>query len=223
MKTPGGTTEPITSWSRPREMTNQSRIRGLATAGLLCAALAGCGTAVATSAPASTAPATTPPAPGAAGAPLAAASVAGCADVNQATSVTVVRHVLVVEPVTGGPRTYTQRRATLVRALFGDFCVALAHAVSLHPAIECPANFGTSYTGTFYDGQRVLATFIYVPTGCQELRLTASGQSRGTLLIGTAAAAAPHLKADLAAVLGLSESQVDGSPGSTIAPVKAGA
>jgi hypothetical protein len=192
--------ERMTSWLRPSGMTNQSRIRGLAAAGLLCAALAGCGTA-----PAATA---APPAPGAGGAALAAAPVAGCAGVNQATSVTVVRHLLVKEPLSGGTRTYIQRHARLVRALFGDFCAAIAHAVSLHPAIECPANFGTSYTGTFYAGQRVLATFVYGATGCQRIALTAAGRTRGTLLIGSAAAAAPHLKADLAAVLGVPKSQV---------------
>jgi hypothetical protein len=178
--------ERMTSWARPRGTTSQHRIRGLAAAGLLCAALAGCGTAAA---------ATT-------------VAVAGCAGVNQATSATIVRHLLVKEPLTGGTRTYTQRHARLVRALFGDFCAALAHAVSLHPAIACPVDFGTSYTGTFYAGQRVLATFVYGATGCQRVSLTAAGRTRGTLLIGAAAAAAPHLRADLAAVLGVPESQV---------------
>jgi hypothetical protein len=177
------------------------RIRGLAAAGLLCAALAACGTAAAAATPAA-------PAPRAGGAPLAAAAVPGCASVNQATSVTVVRHLLLKEPVSSGPRTYIQRHAALVRALFGDFCAAIAHAVTLQPAIMCPANFGTSYTGTFYAGERVLATFIYVPTGCQHLTLTATGRTRGTWLIGAAAAAAPHLRADLAAVLGVPKSQV---------------
>jgi hypothetical protein len=195
--------ERMTSWARPRGRTSQHRIRGLAAAGLLCAALAGCGTAVA-----STTPAAAPPAPGAGRAPQATAPVAGCAGVNQATSVTIVRHLLVKEPVTGGTRTYTQRHARLVRALFGDFCAALAHAVSLHPAIACPIDFGTSYTGTFYARDRVLATFVYGATGCQRIALTAAGRTRATLLIGAAAAAAPHLKADLAAVLGVPESQV---------------
>jgi hypothetical protein len=181
----------MTSWARSRGTMSPRRIRGLAAAGLLCAALAGCGAAAA---------ATTPAA--------AAAQKTGCASVSQATSVTVVRHLLLKEPVSSGPRTYHQRHATVVRALFGDFCAALAHAVTLHPAVMCPANFGTSYTGTFYAGQRVLATFIYVPTGCQHLSLTAAGRTRGTLLIGAAAAAAPHLRADLAAVLGVPKSQV---------------
>jgi len=180
-------------------MINRSRIHrlgtaGLLCAGLLCAGLAGCGTALATE----------------------ATSQVGCASVSQATSATVTRHLLVREPVNNGARTYTQRRATKVRALFGDFCAALAHADVPQAPIDCPADFGTSYTGTFYDGQRTLATFVYVVGGCPRLQLTASGHTRGTFLIGKAAAAAPHLKADMAAVLGLPQSQVYGPPGSQI-------
>jgi len=209
---------------------NRSRIRGLGAAGLLCAGvlctgLAGCGTAVASSSPATTPPATTPPASAAGGAALATAatSQAGCASVSQATSATVTRHLLVREPVNSGTRTYSQRHATKVRALFGDFCAAIAHADMPQPPIDCPADFGVSYTGTFYDGQRTLATFVYNVGGCARLQLTASGKTRGTFLMGKAAAAAPHLKADMAAVLGLSESQVYGAPGSqTLAPGKQG-
>ncbi|HEY6294863.1 MAG TPA: hypothetical protein VIX15_04300 [Streptosporangiaceae bacterium] len=209
-------------------MSNQSWIRGLGPTGLLCAGLlctglAGCGTAVASSpSAASTSPATTPHATGAGGAALATAATpqVGCTGVSQATSVTVTRHLLVREPVNGGARVYTQRHATKVRALFGDFCAAIAHADVPPPPIDCPADFGTSYTGTFYDGQRVLATFVYVPAGCQRVTLTAAGKTRGTFLIGKAAAAAPHLKADMAAVLGLPESQVYGAPSQTLSPVK---
>jgi hypothetical protein len=221
--------EPVTPCTRPTAMSNQNRIRGLGAAGLLCAGvlctgLAGCGTTVASSPPATTtSPGTTRPASGAGGAALAtaAAAQAGCASVSQATSATVTRHLLVPEPVNGGTRTYTQRDATKVRALFGDFCAALAHADVPQGPINCPADFGTSYTGAFYDGQRTLATFVYSVGGCSRLELTASGHMRATLLMGRAAAAAPHLKADMAALLGLSESQVYGAPGSqTLSPVK---
>lgn len=208
--------ERMTSWLRPREMTNKSRIRGLAAAGLLCAALAGCGTAVA-----STTAASAPHAPGADGAQLAAAEV-GCASVHQATSVTVKRLVIAAElPINGGARTYTQRHATLVRALFGDFCAAITHA-DVHQVIRCPVDFGVSYVGTFYDGQQVLATFTYSASGCPRVALTVAGKTRGALLIGKAAAAAPHLKADFAAVLGLPESRVYGSSSQTLAPVRTG-
>ncbi len=227
--------EPVTSLVRPRAMMNRSRIRGLRAAGLLCAGLlcagllctglAGCGT-VGSSSPsaATTPPATTPPASGAGAAALATAATlqAGCASVSQATSATITRHLLVREPVNGGTRTYTQRDATKVRALFGDFCAALAHADIPQPPINCPADFGISYTGTFYDGRRILATFSYNVGGCPRLELTASGRARGTFLIERAAAAAPHLKADMAAVLGLTEAQVYGSGSQAIGPGKQG-
>jgi hypothetical protein len=220
--------EPVTSWVRPRAMSNQSRIRGpgaagLLCAGLLCAGLAGCGTAVTSSPSATIPPTTTSSASGAGGAAQATAATpqAGCASVSQATSVVVTRHLLVREPVNGGARTYTQRHATKVRALFGDFCATLAHAVVPQGLMNCPVDFGTSYTGTFYDGRRTLATFVYSVGGCSQLELTASGHARSTLLIGSTAA--PHLKADMAAVLGLSESQVYGAPGSqTLGPGKQG-
>jgi hypothetical protein len=198
--------EPMTSWTRPPGTTSHCGIRGLGMAGLVCAVLAGCGTAAA-----ATTPAAAPPAPAAGGVPLAvaAAQETGCASVNQATSVTVVRHVIVTEPINGGTRTYTQSHATLVRALFGDFCTALAHAGIPQSATACSARGGgIAYAGTFYDGQRTLATFIYSLRGCARLSMTASGKTRGSFLIGKAAAAAPHLKADLAAVLGVPQAQV---------------
>ena len=225
--------ERATSGARPRAMTNQRRKRGLGAAGLLCAGLmctglAGCGTAAASSSPTTgDASSARAPASGAGGAALATTVLAtaatpqtGCASVDQATWAIVTRHLLVREPVNGGTRTYTQRHATKVRALFGDFCAALAHADVPQPPIDCPADFGTMYTGTFYDGQRTLATFIYNVGGCPRLELTASGRTRGTFLLGKAAAAAPHLKADMAAVVGLPESQVYGAPSQTLSPVK---
>ena len=223
--------EPVTSWMRLIAMSNQNWIRGLGApglmcVGLLCTGLAGCGTTVASSpAATSSSSAMAPHASGAGGTALAttATTQVGCASVGQATSVSVTRHLLVREPVNGGTRTYSQHNATKARALFGDFCAALAHADVPQAPIDCPADFGSSYTGTFYDGQRVLATFVYSPAGCQRVSVTAAGKTRGTLLIGKAAAAAPHLKADMAAVLGLPESQVYGSPGSqTLAPGKQG-
>lgn len=180
-------------------MINHRRIRGLAAAGLLCAALAGCGTVSA---------ATSPPAPGAGGAQLAAAPEVGCASVNQGTSATITRHLVVTEPVNGGTRTYTQRNAAKVRALFRDFCAALAHTGLPQPGFDCAARFGNSYAGTFYDGKRVLATFIDSLRGCPRLTLTAADKTRATFVIGKPAAAAPHLTADLAAVLGVPVSQV---------------
>ena len=210
--------ERMTPWVRPRAMMNQRRIRGLRAAGLVCAgllsvALAGCGTAAASSPPATMTPASSA---GGHGTTLTAAGAAavpkvGCAGVTQATTVIVVRHVLLAEPINAGARTYKQDNATLVRALFGDFCAAIAHAQTPPPVMMCPADFGITYSGTFLDGRRALATFIYGVSGCERITLTASGHTRGTLLIGAAAAAAPHIKADMAAVLGQPESQIYGS------------
>jgi hypothetical protein len=191
--------EPMTSSARPSGMTNGRRILGLAATGLLCVTLAGCGTAAATAA---------------AGAPSAPPEV-GCASVNQATTVTVLRTALVAEPLNGGRRTVTQRNATLVRALFRDFCAAVNHSYAAQPPLLCPIDFGIFYTGTFYDGPRVLATFSYSISGCPRLSVTAAGKTQGTFLLGRAAAAASHLKADLAAVLGQTQSQVYGSSGPT--------
>ena len=188
----------MTASARPRDMINHCRIRGLAAAGLLCAALAGCGAA---------ATAASPPSPGAAGAALAAAPEVGCASVNQATSATVTRYVT-TEPVNAGKRTYTQRHAAKVRALFRDFCAALAHSGQPQPGLQCAFGFGNSYRGTFYDRKRVLATFSYTLRGCPRLALTAAGQTRVAFVIGRVAAAAPDLKAHLAAVLGVPVSQV---------------
>jgi hypothetical protein len=184
-------------------MTHHGLIRGLAAAGLLCAALAGCGTAVASATAAGT-----PHSPGA-GAPLAAAAAeVGCASVSQATSVTVARSAVVTEAVHVGRLRVTQHNATEVRALFGDLCAVIAHAGRPQPGFLCAAGFGNSYAGTFYDGQRILATFSYSLRGCPRLSLTASGQTRATYVLGKPATAAPHLRADLAAVLGVPVSRV---------------
>jgi hypothetical protein len=194
--------ERMTVWPRRMGMMKQRRFRALQATGLLCVALAGCGTAAATAAP------------NPAGAPSAPPEV-GCASVNQATTVTVLRTALVAEPLNGGQRTVTQRNATLVRALFRDFCAAVDHPYAAHPPLFCPIDFGIFYTGTFYDGQRALATFSYAISGCPRLSVTATGKTQGTFLLGRAAAAAPHLKADLAAVLGQTQSQVYGPSGQT--------
>ncbi len=66
-----------------------------------------------------------------------------------------------------------------------------------------PADFGISYLGTFYDGQRTLARFVYGVTGCQVVSLTTGGKTKSTIVLGAAAAAAPKLRADMAAVLGV--------------------
>jgi len=203
--------QPMTSRARPLGTINRRGIRGLVAAGLLCAALAGSGAAAALAGGGAAAAAATPSGLGAGGAPLAAgaAQATGCASVHQATSAVVTRYLVVPVPVSGGTRTYTQRHATLVRALFASFCAALAHGGRPQPAALCAAHKGgSSFSGTFYGGRRILATFTYSERTCPLLVLTAAGKTRAAVVIGKVAAAAPHLKADLAAVLGIPVSQV---------------
>jgi hypothetical protein len=121
--------------------------------------------------------------------------------VNQATSVTVHRIIHLVEPTRAGALSKTQHNATMVRALFAQFCAAVGHASVATGTVHCPADFGISYTGTFYDGSRTLATFIYGATGCQIVSITADGKTRTAMVLGAAAAAAPKLRDDMAAVL----------------------
>lgn len=184
-------------------------VRGTAVAGLLgaalaCTALTGCGSVVAATQAAAPA---TPPAP-----------AVGCASVNQATSVTIRRTMHLVEPTRVGGLNRTQSKPALVRALFGDFCNALAHADKAKGTVHCPAAFGIAYTGTFYDGRRTLAKFVYGASGCQTVSITAGGKTRSAMVFGTASAAAPHLEADMAAVLGLPKSTVFMPSGQVVNP-----
>jgi hypothetical protein len=108
-----------------------------------------------------------------------------------------------VEPTRVGALSKTQNNKAKVRALFGQFCAAVAHASAAKGTVRCPAGFGVSYSGTFYDGSRTLAKFVYGATGCQSVSLTADGKTKTTMVFGAAAAAAPKLQADMAAVLGV--------------------
>ena len=201
---------------RQTTMMSPRQVRGTVLAVLLCSALAGCGSVTA-SAPAgagatSSAPATSSAqaassaaasSGAASSAPAAAAAATGCASVNQATSVTVHRVMHLVEPTRAGALAKTQRNVTLVRALFGQFCAALQHPSTSKGIVRCPAEYGISYLGTFYDGQRTLAKFVYGASGCQTVSLTAGGKTKSTMVLGAAATAAPKLRADMAAVLGV--------------------
>ena len=113
------------------------------------------------------------------------------------------RIIHLVEPTRAGALSKTQHNAALVQALFGQFCAALRHASAAKGTVRCPADFGISYTGTFYDGSRTLAKFIYGVSGCQTVSLTADGTTKTTMVLGAASAAAPKLRADMAAVLGV--------------------
>ena len=133
----------------------------------------------------------------------AVAAAAGCSDVSQATSVSVHRVLHLVEPTRLGTLSKTQHDTTLVRALYSQLCAAISHPAKIKGTLRCPANLGISYVGTFYDGSRPLATFVYGASGCQTASLSASGKTKTTLMVGSAAAAAPKLQADLAKALGL--------------------
>jgi hypothetical protein len=133
----------------------------------------------------------------------AVAAAAGCSDVSQATSVRVRRVLHLVEPTREGALTKTQRDATLVHALYSQLCAAITHPAKIKGTVRCPANLGISYSGTFYDGSKPLASFVYGATGCQAVSLTAAGKTKTTIMIGPASAAAPKLQADLAKVLGV--------------------
>jgi hypothetical protein len=169
------------------------RLLAQAGAGLLFSALAGCGSVVAS------APAAAPAASAAAGATQGAR--VGCASVNQATEVTIRRADHLVEPQPKTSVGVTNKQQAEVRALFGQMCAAVTHPAA-GGVYHCPADLGTGDVGVFYDGSRVLALFTYGPTGCQQVSVTAAGKTMSTLLVGRAAAAAPHLAADLAAILG---------------------
>ena len=191
----GDAMERMTRRVRQNGMMSSRQVRGIVVAGLLCAGVAGCGSTVATT-PASVQAAQT------------TATAVGCASVNQATSVTIRRTMDTVEPTHAGAVNTTQRKAAVARALFSDMCKAVAHPYTAKGPIHCPIAFGLAYTGTFYDGNRELGTFTYAASGCQNVRVNAAGQSKYSMVTGSAASAAPHLETDMAAVLGLPKSAV---------------
>src|SRR5690348_423172 len=209
--------ERMTRGARQSTMMSPRQVRGTVLAVLLCSALAGCGSATASapagagatsSAPATSAAQAASSAPASSGASSAASAAAapatGCAGADQATSVTVHRVLHLVEPTRGTALSKTQHNATLVRALFRQLCAAVSHPSATKGAmLHCPADFGIVYLGTFYDGSRTLAKFSYGASGCETVSLTADGKTRTTMVIGAASAAAPKLRPDLAAVLGV--------------------
>ena len=187
-----------------RGATGVPGVLGVLGAGLLFAALAGCGSGAASSGAASSGAASS----GAAAATAATATTppavppAGCASVNQATAVSIRRELRLKAPVGTNPISGTYyRQAAQVRALFGQLCAAVTHPAPAQ-LMRCPADIGTDYIGTFYDGSRVLATFTYAASGCERVSVTAAGKTLATMVYGRAAAAAPQLATDLAAIMG---------------------
>jgi hypothetical protein len=171
-------------------MMDQRTVHGLLGAGLLVAALAGCGSVVASDPAAAPAATTTAP------------PAVGCASVNQATAVSIRQAIHLMAPVGTNPvGATTYRQVAQVRALFGQLCAAVTHPAPT-TLMHCPADFGTEYVGTFYDGSRVLATFIFASSGCERVSVTAAGKTQATMVYGRAATAAPHLSADLDVIIG---------------------
>jgi hypothetical protein len=182
---------------RPSRMMEQRfGFLGLLGAGLLIAAVTGCGSVVASDSAAA-------PAVAQAAAARTAAPAVGCASVNQANAV-AIRHALhYMAPIGKHPlTTSTYRNAGKVRALFGQMCAAVTHPAKV-ALVHCPADIGTVFLGTFYDGSRALATFTYFSSGCERVSITAAGKTLSTMVYGPAAAAAPHLATDLADLVGM--------------------
>jgi hypothetical protein len=179
-----------------RPLRGRAGFLGILGAGLLFAAVSGCGSVVASDSAADSASALA-----AAGATATAAPQVGCASVNQATAVSIRRLSHLMTPVDTKPQpSFTYRKAAQVRALFGQLCAAVTHPAP-HQLMHCPADIGTEYLGTFYDGSRVLATFAYAASGCELVSVTAAGKTLSTEVYGRAAAAAPHLARDLAVIV----------------------
>ena len=171
-------------------------VLGVLGPGLLCVALAGCGSVVASSG------ADAANAGGVAAAASTSSSPVGCASVNQATAVSIY-HVLPSMSTTGTSplSSIVYHQIPQLRALFGQLCAAVTHPAR-NLLMHCPADIGGEFFGTFYDGSRVLATFTFAASGCERVSVTAAGKTLATMVYGSAAAAAPRLASDLAAIVG---------------------
>jgi len=141
----------------------------------------------------------------------------GCRDVQSPSVVQVRRSVALPEPDWGSwvRLSVTQRSASLVRRLYDDLCVTVAHPYHPPPGavFNCPADFGLTYSGIFYAAGRKLARFSYGASGCESVALSVGPQQASTMIAGPAAAAEPaSFDADLAAVLGVPASTVHMPP-----------
>lgn len=201
-----------TGHTRPIRMMYSRAIRGLIAAAALTAMLAGCGTTVASSGAGSAARPVSGSGSGAGSgaSTTSTTAAAGCASVNEATKVTAVRAMHLVEPARFTSMLVTQTNPGIVRTLFRDFCQVIAHR-DASSAVSCPNNIGLSYGGTFYAGNQPLARYTYAASGCEVVTLTPSGKGakpQSAMVIGTAAAAAPSLHTDMARALGMAQAQV---------------
>jgi hypothetical protein len=198
--------ERVASIPRPIHMIYTRQIRGLLAAGLLTAAVAGCGTTVA-GANTST---------GKTGTADSSSTAVGCATASLATKVTILRTMHLIEPTRLGGLNQTQTDPRLVRALFSDFCKAVAHPSGSSGVMECPMDIGLSYSGTFYVADRVVAKYTYSVSGCEQVILSAGGKTQSVIVAGATAKAAPNLRPDMAKALGKSIPQTFDPLGSKI-------
>jgi hypothetical protein len=193
------------SHSRRITMTLSRTARAIAMATIAAglATLAGCGTYVADGAASGSSA-------GSATTAASAATAAGCASVNDATKVTAIRAMHLVDPVRAASMEVTDTNPATVRALFRDFCQVVSHKAG-NAVLHCPDEIGLSYGGTFYDGSRALASYVFAASGCEIVTVTPASQGAkpdSAVIAGPAAAAAPSLHADMAKTLGLPEAQV---------------
>jgi hypothetical protein len=202
-----------TSVTRPIRMMYIRQIQGLVAAGLLTAAVAACGTTVA-GAGTSTGGTGSTGSTGNTGSTVSSTAV-GCASASVATKVTFLRTMHLVEPTRLGALNQTQTDPGLVRALFSDFCKAVANPSGSSGVMECPMDIGLSYSGTFYVGDRVVAKYTYNVSGCQQVTLIASGKTQSVIVAGVTAKAVPNLEPDMAKALGKSIPQTFNPLGTT--------
>jgi hypothetical protein len=125
----------------------------------------------------------------------------GCASVGQATAVIIRQTSRLPKAIPKFSSGTIYRQVDQVRALFGQVCAAVTHPAATM-LMHCPVDLGTSYLGTFLDGARTLGTFTFALTGCARVSFTAAGKTMATMVYGQAAAAAPHLLADLNVLVG---------------------
>jgi hypothetical protein len=204
--------------SRTRPIRMKHSVRGLIAAAALSVVLAGCGTTVAGSGASSgsgsgvSSGASSGASPRTSSSAITTSTTAGaCASADEATKVTALRAMHLVEPARISSLEATQTNPGIVRALFRDFCQVIGHKDTASGTVTCPNDIGLSYSGTFYAGTRPVATYTYAASGCEMVTVTGAGKSaraQSAMVIGTAAAAAPHLHADMARALGMAEAQV---------------
>jgi hypothetical protein len=199
---------------RPKNMMRKRQIRDLVTASLPVAlgmavagilTVAGCGTTVATAGKTGSTTGT-----GTTTTTTTSDTATGCASVDLATRVTVIRAMHLIEPQRAQALEQTQTSPAKVQALFRDFCQVLAHRDTSPAILHCPDQIGLSYGGAFFAGNRLLAEYVYGASGCQRVTVTApGGKAESAVVFGTAAAAAPDLASDMSKVLGIPQSVVN--------------